>query len=390
MATARITDTAIRSLPTEGEAYLWDPELKGFGVRASGTTRTFVVKYRVQGGDGRQRKFKLGGFPALNATAARARAKDVLQAVARGEDPAGERSEDREGFTVAQGLDLFMSEHVEAKRKDTTAAHYGDIVRLHLKPRLGAMKVRALATPDAERLHSAMRATPIIANRCLAVLSKFATWCELRGLRDKMTNPVRGVEKYGETKRERYLSVAEIERLVAVLDKVEADESEPASAITAIRLLLLTGARHREITELRWDTINLDRGIARIEGKTGVRNIYLNAAACAVVAAAPKRTGNPYVCWGRLKGSHLVALQRPWERIRAAAELPNVRVHDLRHTAASLAILDGASLPLVGKLLGHKSPLTTARYAHLADDPVQALAERVGARMGAKAPGATE
>ena len=384
MATGRITDTAIRAMPAAGEAYLWDPELKGFGVRASGQTRTFILKYRVGGGDGRQRKFKLGLFGTLNTTEARARAKDLLQAIARGEDPAGDRAEDREGLTVAQGLELFLTEHVDPKRKGTTAAHYRDLVRLHIIPRIGRMKVRAIETKDIEALHANLRAKPIAANRTLAVLSKFSTWCELKGFRDKQTNPVRGVEKFRETKRERYLTASEIERLVAVLDKVQAEGSEPVAVVTAIRLLLLTGARHREITQLRWDTIDLDRGVARIDGKTGVRNLYLNAAAREIIKTMPKRSGNPFVCWGRLAGSHLIGLQRPWDRIRIAAELPNVRVHDLRHTAASLAVLDGASLPLVGKLLGHKSPLTTARYAHLADDPVHALAEKVGVRVGAK------
>lgn len=381
MATGRITDTAIRAISTAGEAYLWDPELKGFGVRVMGSTRTFILKYRVGGGDGRQRKFKIGLFGPLNSTEARARAKDLLQAIARGEDPAGDRAEEREGLTVAQGLDLFLTEHVDPKRKETTATHYRDLVRLHIIPRIGRIRVRAVESSDIEGLHAALRAKPIAANRALAVMSKFCTWCELKGYRDKQSNPVRGVEKYRETKRERYLTASEIERLGTVLDKVQADGSEPRSAVTAIRLLLLTGARHREITQLRWDTIDLERGVARIDGKTGIRNLYLSAAAREILRAMPRRPSNPYVCWGRLAGSHLIGLQRPWDRIRTAAELPNVRVHDLRHTAASLAILDGASLPLVGKLLGHKSPLTTARYAHLADDPVHALAEKVGVRV---------
>jgi integrase len=380
MASGKITDSAIRALQGE-DAYLWDTEIAGFGVRASGSTRTFVFKYRVQGGGGRQRKFKLGAFPTFNAAQARARAKEIAQAVARGEDPAGERSIDREGLTVKEALTLFLTEHVDAKRKASTATHYRDIVRLHIVPTIGEMKVRALGTPDVIKLHAALRSKPIAANRTLALLSKFASWCELNGLRDKQSNPVRGIEKYGEKKRERYLNVTEIERLMIALAEAEVLGSEVASVITAIRLLVLTGARHREITQLRWDTIDLERGVARIEDKTGIRNLYFSAAARAVLKSAKRIAGNPYVCPGRIAKSHLVALQRPWERLRTAAELPHVRIHDLRHTAASLAVLEGASLPLVGKLLGHKSPLTTARYAHLSDDPAHALAELIGTRV---------
>lgn len=193
------------------------------------------------------------------------------------------------------------------------------------------------------------------------------------------SNPCRHVERYKERKCERYLSAEELARLGEVLAQVEHEQTEPLSALLAIRLLLLTGARKGEILQLTWDEVDFERGYLRLkDSKTGEKTIPLGPAALDLLAEAPTRTeGNPYVCTGARKGQHLVGLQRPWERIREAAGLEDVRIHDPRHTHASVAAGVGYGLPIIGKLLGHSQPVTTARYAHLADDPVREAAGRI-------------
>lgn len=381
----RITDSEVRrAIASEppGEVWLWDDDLSGFGARVASGKATFVVKYTIGGRRGRQRKVKVGPFGALNAREARADAQAILRRVARGEDPAAERDEDRAGITVAEALDQFLELHAAAKRKTGTVENYRHQIERFLKPAWGKGKVADLSTADVSKLHAEMKGTPVAANRTLALVSKFANWCELRGYRPKFSNPAKGIEKYREKHRERYLTPAEIERLSAALVEAEADEWP--TAIAAIRLLLFTGARHREITTLTWDAVDMERGIARLgDTKTGARNIMLPAPALAILEALPRRPNNPHVIWGRRPGSHLVGLQNVWERVREKAGLADVRIHDLRHTVASLSVAGGASLKIVGALLGHKSPLTTNRYAHLADDPAKALADKVGGTIAA-------
>lgn len=383
----RLTDTAIRkaldSCQSEGvrEVWVWDVDLPGFGARVSAAQATFVVKYRIGGGrTARQRKFKLGRFGPLNSVQARSLAKSVLRRVARGEDPAGERDQLRNDPLVSELLDRFLQHHAEAKRRPRTAAEYRRLVERIIRPELGRLRISSLASADVSRLHQDLSSTPYQANRVLAVVSKFANWAEANGYRPKFSNPARGIEKYGERGRERYLSAGEIERL----GKTLAGSQEWPTAVAAIRLLIFTGARHTEITTLRWDQVDMERGIARLgEAKSGARNIQLPAPALRVLADLPRLENNPFVIWGRRKGGHLVGLQTVWERIRAEAGLPDVRIHDLRHTVGSIGVQGGASLRLIGAVLGHKSVLTSGRYAHMADDPAMALAEKVSGQIDA-------
>jgi len=147
-------------------------------------------------------------------------------------------------------------------------------------------------------------------------------------------------------------------------------------------LLSLTGARLREITHLKWEHVNLERGTLDLpDSKTGRKTIYLNAAAKDVLSKIVKQIDNPYVICGIIQCSPLINLQKPWTRIRSIAGLDDVRIHDLRHTFASVAVMGGMSLPMIGALLGHTRPQTTARYAHLAADPLRRAAEMVGNKI---------
>ena len=204
---------------------------------------------------------------------------------------------------------------------------------------------------------------------------------ELWGLRPDGSNPCRHVKRFREERRERFLSDAEYQRLGAVLKETEAEGSETAAAIAAIRLLMLTGCRLSEIQKLRWEHVDLEAGELRLpDTKTGAKVVHLGDPAIAILRGIERREGNPWVIAGRKLESHLTDLQHPWRRIRTRADLDDVRIHDLRHSFASGGLV-GEGLPMIGKLLGHTQVQTTARYAHLADDPVKSAANRIASRI---------
>ena len=235
---------------------------------------------------------------------------------------------------------------------------------------------------DIAVLHHDLRDTPYQANRTLGILSKMFNLAELWDMRPDGSNPCRHVKRFKEKKRERFLSDAEYQRLGAALKEIEADGSETPSAIAAVRLLMLTGCRLSEIQKLRWEHVDLEAGELRLpDTKTGAKVVYLGYPAIAVLRGINRQDGNPWAVAGRKPGSHLTDLQHPWRRIRARAGLDDVRIHDLRHSFASGGLLVGEGLPMIGKLLGHTQVQTTARYAHLANDPVKSAANRIASRI---------
>jgi len=257
-------------------------------------------------------------------------------------------------------------------------------VEQFINPILGRQRIADVTRADVTGLHHRFRDRPYQANRCLSVLSKMMNLAEAWGLRQDGTNPVRHVRKYQEHKRERYLRGQELQRLGAVLSDAQANHTETPFTLAAIGLLILTGARLTEILTLRWGYVDLANGLLRLpDSKTGAKLIYLNDAAIKLLRAMPRMQDNPYVIAGKKVGARLINLQKPWRRIRAAANLNDVRIHDLRHSFASVAVSGGMSLPMIGKLLGHTQPATTARYAHLAADPIRAASNTVGIEIAA-------
>jgi integrase len=237
---------------------------------------------------------------------------------------------------------------------------------------------------DIARLHHELSDKPYQANRVLAFLSAFFNWAEKHGLRPDGSNPCRHVEKYREGRRERFLSQAELGRLGDALREAEKDKTCSPWVIAAIRLLSFTGARRNEILTLRWEHVSEEHECLMLpDSKTGRKAIHLNAPALALLQTIPRIEGNAYVICGEKPGRHLVNLEKPWRRIRTAAQLDDVRLHDLRHSFASVAASGGQSLVVIGKMLGHSQPATTARYAHLADDPVKAASDAVGRHIAA-------
>ena len=373
----RITKRSVDAIKAGGtDTVYWDGELTGFGLRVRRSGRkSYVVQTRIAG---KLCWFTIGPHGPLNPDQARARALEILACAKRGIDP---RDADARREAEPSMADLgrrFLEEYVPVHCKPSTQEEYRRSVRLFVDPVIGELRVPEVQRKDIAALHHGLRDKPYQANRTLGVLSKMFSLAEVWGWRPDGSNPCRHVKRYKEHKRERFLSPEETEQLGQVLR--EAEEEMP-SAVAAFRLLLLTGCRMSEIRDLRWEYVK-DDCIELPDAKTGGRVVPLGPEARAVLSAIPRDEDNPWVIAGRLPGSHLTDLQRPWRRIRKQAGLEDVRIHDLRHSFASRALALGESLTMIGKLLGYTQVQTTARYAHLARDSIQTAAARITGSIG--------
>ena len=377
----KLTKRSVEALPIEAEDYfVWDDEVKGFGVRVMPSgARTYQVQYRK---GGRTRRASVGRHGTVTVDQARRRAKELLGLVASGADPVEEIAQHRRAPTVGALCERFFQAHVLERCKPSTQREYRRSIDLFINPAIGAFKVVDVERRDIAELHHRLKDRPYQANRTLGVLSKMFNLAEVWGLRRDGSNPCRHVPKYREKGRSRYLTQAELHRLGSVLSDCEADGTESPFVVAAFRLLILTGCRLGEIQTLRWDYIT-PNGMELPDTKTGARRIPLPQPARAVLATLPRLADNPFVIAGKLAGQHITDLQYPWRRIRALAGLDDVRIHDLRHTYASNAVSSGMPIQMVGRLLGHTQLQTTMRYAHLADDPVRRAAEENAAALSA-------
>lgn len=363
------------------DRYLWDEELTGFGVKVTPAGRkVFLIQYRIGGAKGRTRRVTLGHLGPVTVDEARNRAKVLLGMTKQGIDPAAEKDRKKAEQTLGEVIAKFETDHVDANTKPLTAKEYKRALKLHVPATLRRRAIGSIATADIAKLHHDLSVTPgrTQANKVLAILSKLFSWAEKHGLRPTGPNPCRHVRKHPEKKRERYLSADEL----AALSKALKATDQNVYVVAAIRLLLFTGARLNEILTARWDWVNTQRGTIRLpDSKTGAKTLYLNAPALAVLKDLPRKEKNPFIICGDKEGAHLVNLQKPWRAIRAVAELDDVRIHDLRHTFASVAAGGNMSLRTIGGLLGHSQTQTTDRYAHLASDPMRAASDVVAKRI---------
>jgi integrase len=371
--------------------------------------KSYVVKYRPGGGrKAPTRRVTLGRVGTITPDEARKLAKLKLGFVAHGFDPAAVKAAERGALTLKELADLFLSEHVEAKRKPATGSHYRDILQRIVLPELGTRQGEKVTTGDLARLHVSMKKRPYQANRMLAVVGSLYAFAAKRKLVPGGFNPVRGIDRYPENGRERFLSGQELARLGGVLREAETtgipwqvDTMKPTAkhlpkenrqtligkhAAAAIRLLIFTGARLREILHLRWEDVDLERGLLSLpDSKTGKKAIVLNAPAMTVLAGLPHV--GAYVIAGQDAGTPKekprADLNKPWRSVAKRAGLAGLRIHDLRHTHASFGAGAGLGLPIIGKLLGHARPTTTQRYAHLDNDPLRRASEQIGVRLAA-------
>jgi integrase len=306
---------------------------------------------------------------------------------------------------VAELADRFLVEHIEPKRKPGTTTFYRDILNRIVKPELGTAKADKVTRAAVSKVHGKLRATPFQANRMLAVVGSMYAFAARIGAVPEGTNPARKIDKFAEHRRERFLTSEELERLGAAIREAETkgipwevDESKPKAkhlpkakkrftkigsfAAAAIRLLLFTGCRLREILHLRWENVDLERGLLFLpDSKSGRKTVILNAPAMAVLTGLD-RLGS-YVVPGDDPEGPRADLKRPWEAVARRARLDGVRLHDLRHTYASFGAGGGLGLPIIGKLLGHTQASTTQRYAHLDNDPLRRAAESIGGQIKA-------
>ena len=384
MAKVKLTKRAVEKVePGPKDIILWDSELKGFGCKITPKgKRVYFAYYRTP--NGQQRRPKIGDHDPMSCEEAREIARQWLANSRTGGDVSAKRKADRDAPTVADLAARYLSEHAELKKKPRSVASDRALLRLHILPALGRMKVASVARADVSKLHYAMRRTPGAANRTLALLSKMFNLAEKWDLRPDGSNPCRHVEKYAERKIERYLTPTEFARLGDVLAEAEQAQTEMPSVIAAIRLLAFTGCRLSEILTLRWNSTDWEQGCLHLpDSKTGRKTVYIGAPTLEVLSRIDRDPNNPFVITGRKPGTHLVNLEKPWRRIRKRAGLDNVRLHDLRHSFASFGAGAGLSLPMLGKMLGHTQAQTTARYAHLAADPVKRAVDTVTADIAA-------
>jgi integrase len=400
-AAMNLTKRTVESLEARPKRYfVWDRALKGFGVRVEPTGRkTFLCRYRVSGA---RRQYLLGVYGAVTAEEARSEARRVLSSSALGKDLAQTRYEARRALRFGELVEIFLAEHV-SKLKPGTVVEYNGALRKHAVPALGRTPADAVTTSELNRLHMSLIAYRARANRVISYIRSLYSWAGTHGYVPRDFNPARYVKHYKEQARERYLSSEELKLLGEVLRQAETTglawipkaegkaakhrakpEKQfvvyPPDVTGAIRLLLFTGCRLREILHLRWGEVDLERGLLHLpDSKTGKKTVVLNTAAVDILKSLSNR--DVYVIPGDVKGRPRHDLKRPWDHIRHAAALPDVRLHDLRHTHASFGVASGLGLPIIGRLLGHASPLTTARYAHLADDPVRRASDIIGTKL---------
>ena len=362
------------------DAVFWDRHLPGFGVRVYTTGRkVYVVQTRGPGGP---KRVTIGWHGEVSADKARKQATVIIDRIKRGEDPMP--SEPAPEWTMADLAERYMCAHVEVNCRPSTAKNRRNTVAKYILPELGRLPIGAVNQKQVAALHYKLRDMPYQANETLNVLAKMFSLAEAWGMTPPRRNPCRAVRKYKEHRRERFLTPDEYRRLGRVLDEAEEEGSVSSHAIAAIRLLMLTGCRRNEILTLRWDDVDHKAGELRIrDSKTGARRVPLTPAVASVLDGIPRVTDNPWVIVNNKPGGRLRNLNDPWARLRARAGLEDVRIHDIRHSYASRALALGESLPMIGKLLGHKKIGTTARYAHLARDREKVSAAKVGGSIGA-------
>lgn len=422
MAGVKLTKRVVDAAEPRARRYaVYDSAIPGFALRVYPTgKKVWTLEYRP-GEGGRSTAVKRvtigaaydpsGKVADFTPDAARREAERLRAVVLTGGDPQGEKASRRKAMTMSELATAFLEDHVALKRKSATKDSYESVLNRAVLPTLGTRKAADIRQQDIAKLHRDKRASPSQANRIVAIVSSMFGFAERQGIIPKGTNPATHVEKFVEGKRERMLTADELLRLGAALRDAETigvpwklREGAKAKhrpkgemrtvisphAVAALRLLLFTGCRLREILHLKWNEVDFDRGVLiltehKTSRRTGTKVVVLNAPAIQVLAAV-ERVG-AYVIAGDTAGEKdekpRSDLKRPWSLVTTAAGLSDLRIHDLRHNFASFGAGGGMGLPIIGKLLGHAQAATTQRYAHLADDPLRKASNTIGSALAA-------
>jgi integrase len=409
MSTTKITKRTVDATQASNRViWIWDNEVRGFGLKVTpGGQKIYVVQYRIGGREAAMRRYTIGkhGSPWTPETA-RQEAVGIKARVTQGEDPATQKLQARSSMTVNELCDIYFAQPIIVtkrglpKKASSLKTDKSNIDR-HVRPLLGHKRINSLTRREIEQLQidiaSGKTAADVKTKKqgraivrggkgtAARAVSVFVAILEFGiSISALAENPGRGVTLFKVNEKERFLSEAEQLRLGDALERAQTEGTHPG-AIAAIRLLALTGCRKSEILSLRWHDINFERGLLLLaDTKTGKKTLPLAKPAIDYIASLPRIEGNPYVFPGNVERTHFVGLQKIWARIRAAAGLQDVRLHDLRHSFASVGTDEGDSLQVIGRLLGHSKITTTQRYAHLSLDPVKDAVERIGGRIAAK------
>ena len=372
----RLDGNVARRRACDKKFILWDDLLPGFGLRFSPSgTKSWMIQYEERG---KQRYRTLGRVGDLNAGAARKRARALLAKVCLDvlpEAPVRRSKHDAPILLFSEYGWRFWNDYAP-HWKPNTQKRSAHAIHRDLNPVFGNMPITDINRPDIMRWRDGLSSLPGTYNRAIPVLSIMLGYAEQLGLRPKGSNPCKGIPRYKVRKHERFLSAREYHRLSVMLNELDAERPRVAAAI---RLLAFTGARCGEIQNLRWEWIKPPR-VELPDSKTGPKTLYLNAPALEVIDGL--RSGEDRgLIFQSAWGGKPMNIGHYWRQVRGRAALPDVRLHDLRHSFASVAIVNGVSLSLIGKLLGHALPETTARYAHLSDDSIAEAAERVSGSL---------
>ena len=421
----KITKRTVEAIaPSRRDTFLWDTEIPGFGCKVTPKgARTYLLQYSRGGRDHRVTIGRHG--VEFTAEQARNEARRLRGLIASGENPALARSRERSAPTVAELGARYLEEYARLHKKPSAFAQDQRNLQNHVIPLIGALKASEIERQDITRVmrdiaagktakdektkiqgRRIVRGGEIVANRVHALLSKMFQLAEDWKFRPAGSNPCRGAKRFAEHKVERYLSAEELKRLGSALNaakngrlvidpKAKAPEKrerggqkrigprfENPYAVVAIELLLLTGCRLGEVLNLRWSQVDIERRFLLLaDSKTGPKTVYLSEAALRLIRDIERREEFPYLFPGKRASEPLRTIRKPWEHICKAARLDNLRLHDLRHSFASVGAASGLSLPMIGALLGHSQPNTTARYAHLAASPLHQAVDEIGAKI---------
>lgn len=372
--TKRVVENAAPD-PTK-RTFLWDTEVTGFSVRIYPTgKKTYFLQYRNN--DNVTKKIKLGVHGTITTELAREKAINLSLSISAGEDPSVKIASPQNHSMNELG-EKYLNLHAKVRKKPVCFKEDEGFLRDIILKRFGRFDVATISALDLQKLHSDLEKTPYKANRVRALLSKMFNLAIGWGWRSD--NPIKGVEKYKEHQRHRWLNDEELEKLWVVLDSY----SNPSVA-NAIRLLLFTGSRRNEVLHATWDQFDLEKGVwtkpAHSTKQNRMEHLPLSTQVIEILKQMKSCSNSPYLFPGKIPDKPIQGIKKAWTTIRNRAGLPNVRLHDLRHTHASHLVSSGLSLSIVGKLLGHTQASTTQRYAHLADTPLREAAELFGLKM---------
>jgi integrase len=368
---ARISRKSVAGL-RRGD-WLTDDTLPGFKARRPNRLALYGVNIRL---NGRMRWISLGTEADLTPDQARAEAERIRGLKRQGLDPARQRDRRKSAPLLEEVAERFLKEHARPKLKPSTAERYLSIFNRLIFPRFGRWSVESVTEPDVSHWHAGLGNTPIQANRALSVLSSFMAWAVRHKYRD--ANPCRSLVRYRERVVNRYPGASELKQLAAAIDELTAEGSLNPYFAAGAKVLMMTGARRSEVFEAKWDWLDLERRCLVLpDSKTGAKAIALPQAAIDIIVALPRLADCPWIFPSLKTNRPFVDFKAMWRKVLARADVGHWRIHDLRHGFASAAVASGAPIYVVGRQLGHTKPATTARYAHVADDPKREVVETV-------------